>query len=257
MGISSFQDLRQWFFAGVKQKGEETVEAAPHWNLYAGDYGAREVRIMFNNRISDMGESFQFLENSIRAQNNPDGTRFRVQTYAPGKPNNPTAETYVQIYEKGAAPAQTAAAISGLPPGVGSINEYVTERLKTERLQWELDALKEQMNAPSEKWERILETVSGIQGIDKVLQTAILSLTAKFVPQAMPDIMRAINGPPSAANPPGEHEADDVQDNNPNVVFQQNIMQSAQALGTDPVTLSAKLKDLILKNPEMAKSLMQ
>ncbi|MCL5460459.1 hypothetical protein M3M33_17610, partial [Loigolactobacillus coryniformis] len=76
--------------------------------------------------------SYAFLERIIRAQNNPDGTRFRVQTFAPGKANNPTAETYVQIYEKSAAPAApaVAAGIVGLPAGVGSIQQYVDERLE-------------------------------------------------------------------------------------------------------------------------------
>ncbi len=252
MGISSFTDLRQWFFAGVKSKGEGQSEAAPHWNLYAGDYGAREVRIMFNNRINDMDESFSFLENSIRAQNHPDGTRFRVQTYAPGKPNNPTAETYVQIYEKSAAPVSAQPGIAGLPAGVGNVESYISERIKTERLQWELDALKEQMNAPSEKWERIMETVAGIQGIDKVLQTAILGLAAKFVPQAMPAIQSAINGAPQTT---GEGEHDDETD--PNAVFMSNIQESSAILGVDPVTMAKQFNKLVKQNPDAAKQLMQ
>ena len=252
MGISSYADLRQWFFAGVKQKSDEATEAAPHWNLYAGDYGAREVRIMFNNRISDMAESFQFLENSIRAQNNPDGTRFRVQTYAPGKPNNPTAETYVQIYEKSAAPATAQPAIGSQPAGVGSVEAYVDQRVQLAQLQWENKLLQDQLNAPQATWERVLEQVAGIQGIDKVLQALAVGLVSKFSPQAMPAVQAAMNGTPSAGN--GEHEHDDGS--SPDEVFQQNIMQASSALGTDPVTLSAKLKDLILKNPDVAKSLM-
>jgi len=255
MGISSFADLRQWFFAGIKQKGDAAIEAASHWNLYAGDYGAKEVRIMFNNRISDMDESFQFLENSIRAQNNPDGTRFRIQTFAPGKPNNPTAETFVQIYEKSLSPSVQTPSIGSLPmAGFVSIGE-LNDKIENERLKWKVEQLEAQMHAPTEKWERILETISGIQGIDKVLQTAILGIAAKFVPQAMPDIMRAINGTPAQAPMTGEADADDSDD--PNVVFSQNINEASNALGTDPVTLSKKLNTLIQQNPELAKSLMQ
>lgn len=254
MGISSFADLRQWFFAGIKQKGEDAAEAAPHWNLYAGDYGTREVRIMFNNRISDMAESFQFLENSIRAQNNPDGTRFRVQTYAPGKPNNPTAETYVQIYEKSASPAtQQPSGIAGLPAGVGSIEAYIGERVQMEQLKWENQQLREQLGAPTATWERVMEHVASIQGIDKVLQALAIGLVSKFNPQAMPAMQAAMNGTPNAPN--GEHDDDDTA--SPDEVFQQNIMETAQRLGVDPVTLSKKLNSLSRENTDLAKSLLQ
>lgn len=253
MGISSFADLRQWFFAGVKGKGEGLLEAAPHWNLYAGDYGAKEVRIMFNNRINDMDESFSFLESVIRAQNNPDGTRFRIQTYAPGKVNNPTAETYVQIYEKSQAPATThPAGIAGLPAGVGSVEAYVDQRLKMAELQWENKQLQEQINAPAEKWERIIEHVSGLPGIDKVLQALAVGLVSKFNPAAMPAVQAAMNGTPSAT---GEHEHDEADD--PNTVFLQHIQAASAALGTDPVTMAKKLNALIQNNPDMARQLMQ
>lgn len=250
MGLSSFSDLRQWFFASVKGKGE-TLEAAPHWNLYAGDYGAREVRIMSNTRINDMDDSYNMLEQSIRAQNNPDGTRFRVQTYAPSKANNPTSETYVQIYEKSAAPAATPAAIAGIPAGVGSIQQYVDEKLETARLKWEIEQLREQMNAPSSTWERMLDTIGAIPGIDKVLQTAILGIVSKFSPGAMPAIQTAMNGTPEAVAQTDETDGD------PEHVFAQNIHESAAMLQTDPVTLSKKLHALIKANPDMARQLMQ
>lgn len=253
MGISSFADLREWFFACVKGKngGEE---ASPHWNLYAGDYGAREVRILTNTRIGDMDESYNFLERTIRAQNNPDGTRFRVQTFAPGKANNPTAETYIQIYERSAAPASPAAhtaGIAGLPVGVGSVEQYVDQRLQMERLKWENDDLKAQLNAPANGWERMLETISGVPGIEKVLQTLAVGLISKFSPSAMPAVQAAMNGTPTA--PTGEGDTDD---DDPEEAFQNNIGAVCQALGTDPVTLSKKLKELTLQNPDFARGLL-
>lgn len=254
MGISDFKDLRQWFFAGVKAKSEGHQEYAPHWNLYAGDYGAREMRIMTNTRISDMDESYAHLEQAIRAQNNPDGTRFRVQTFAPGKANNPTSETYVQIYERSQAPANVPqpAGIAGLPAGVGSIQQYVDERLETERLKWKIQQLEEQVNAPSEKWERVLEYISGIPGIDKVLQTVALGVVSKINPAAMPAIQAAMNGVPTQQ--PGEHDPDEADD--PQAVFLQNIQESAANLGTDPLTMARKLNALIKTNPEIARQLL-
>jgi len=254
MGISSFADLREWFFACVKGKngGEE---ASPHWNLYAGDYGAREARILTNTRIGDMDESYNFLERIIRAQNNPEGTRFRVQTFAPGKANNPTAETYIQIYERSAAPATSAAhtaGIAGLPVGVGSVEQYVDQRLQMERLKWENDDLKAQLSAPANGWERMLETISGVPGIEKVLQTIAVGLISKFSPSAMPAVQAAMNGTPSA--PTGEGDTDD---DDPEEAFQNNIGAACQAIGTDPVTLSKKLKELALQNPDIARQLLQ
>ncbi len=247
--------MREWFFACVKGKNGGEVEASPHWNLYAGDYGAREVRILTNTRIGDMDESYNFLERTVRAQNNPDGTRFRVQTFAPGKANNPTAESYIQIYERSAAPANPAAhtaGIAGLPVGVGSIEQYVDQRLQMERLKWENDDLKAQLNAPSNGWERMLDTISGVPGIEKVLQTLAMGLVSKISPQAMPAVAAAMNGTPDTT--PGEGDTDEE---NPEEVFQSNIGAACQAMGTDPVTLSAQLKKLILQNPEMARSLLQ
>jgi hypothetical protein len=256
MGISNFADLRQWFFAGVKGKGEGQLEAAPHWNLYAGDYGAREQRIMFNNRIGDMDESFAFLETSIRAQNTPDGTRFRVQTYAPGKPNNPTAETYVQIYEKSQAPASAPTGIAGLPAGVGSIQQYMDERLETERLKWKIQQLEDQINAPNEKWERVVEYISGVPGIDKVLQTVALGLVSKFNPSAMPAIQAAMNGTPEQqSQQTGEHEPD--ANNDPDAVFFAAVHETSATLGTDPVTMMQKLNALVKNNPDLARQLLQ
>jgi len=255
MGIQSFTDLRQWFFACVKGKGDGAIEAAPHWNLYGGDYGAKEMRITSNTRISDMDESYNFLENSIRAQNNPDGTRFRVQTFAPGKANNPTAETYIQIYERSAAPANQAAqtaGIAGLPVGVGSVEQLVQQHVQMERLKWENEDLKAQLNAPANGWERVLDTISGVPGIEKVLQALAVGVVSRFSPQAMPAVQAAMNGTPAA--PTGEGDTDD---DDPEKVFQNNIGAACQAIGTDPVTLSKKLKELITTNPEMARQLLQ
>lgn len=256
MGIGNFADLRKWFFAGVKGKNGGEEEGAPHWNLYAGDYGAKELRIQSNTRVNSMNDSYDLLESAIRAQNNPDGTRFRVQTFAPGKANNPTAETYVQIYERTAAPAAPAAAaagIAGLPAGVGSIQQYVDERLKTERLKWEIQNLKDQLNAPASGWERLIDTLGALPGIDKVFQTVAIGLVTKFSPSAMPAIQQAMNGAPDA----GEHGEDYDTGTDPQTAFAANIQESANMLGVDPVTLSAKLRNLIRQNPDMARQLMQ
>lgn len=213
------------------------------------------MRLTSNTRISDMDESYNFLENSIRMQNNPEGTRFRVQTFAPGKANNPTAETHIQIYERSAAPANSAAhtaGIAGLPVGVGSVEQLVQQHVQMERLKWENEDLRAQLNAPSSGWERVLDTISGVPGIEKVLQALAVGVVSKFSPQAMPAVQAAMTGTPSA--PAGEGDTDDED---PEEAFQNNIGAACQAIGTDPVTLSKKLKELITTNPEMARQLLQ
>lgn len=254
MGISNFDDLRSWFFANVRGKGEGQEEAAPHWRLYLGDFGSREITPAANTRIADMDKSYQLLENSIRAQSELSNPRFRIITFAPGKHNNPTSETYFQLKSLAPAPAHTAG-IAGLPAGVGSIQQYMDERLETERLRWKIQQLEEQVNAPSEKWERVLEYISGVPGIDKVLQTVALGLVSKLNPSAMPAIQAAMNGAPGQQTQTGEHEADDESD--PNAVFLSNIHEASETLGTDPVTMAKRLNNLIKTNPDLARQLLQ
>lgn len=248
MTLTSYESLGRWF---MDSKG---VETAPHWNLYAIDYGQTEKLIGRYVKGDDLEASGKHLERMIRDLNNPDGSKFRVMVYAPGKHNNSNAQAYVQIYERSQAPAPAqTSGIGNLPAGVGSIQQYVDERLETERLKWELAQLKEQVNAPSEKWERVLEYVSGVPGIDKVLQTIALGLVSKFNPAAMPAIQAAMNGVPGQQS--GEHEPDDESD--PNAVFLSNIHEASETLGTDPVTMAKRLNNLIKTNPDLARQLLQ
>lgn len=140
-----------------------------------------------------------------------------------------------------------------MPAGIGSVEQYVNERLETERLKWELGQLKDQINAPSEKWERVLEYISGVPGIDKVLQTVALGLVSKFNPSAMPAIQAAMNGTPQAT---GEPDGDD-EEASPDQVFLENIQEASATLGTDPVTMAKKLNNLIKTNPDLARQLLQ
>lgn len=249
MTLTSYESLSRWFL------DPNGTEATPHWNLYAIDYGQTEKLIGRYVKGDDMETSGRHLERMIRDLNNPDGSKFRVMVYPPGKHNNSNKQAYVQVYERSQAPANTAhaAGIAGLPAGIGSVEQYVNERLETERLKWELGQLKEQINAPSEKWERVLEYVSGVPGIDKVLQTVALGLVSKFNPSAMPAIQAAMNGTPQAT---GEPDGDD-EEASPDQVFLENIQEASATLGTDPVTMAKKLNNLIKTNPDLARQLLQ
>lgn len=246
MTITSYQDLTAWF---VAKKGSKP---APFWNLYGMKYGRSDQVVHRNVDVSDIGESARLLEESVRMLSpaNEAPARFKLSVYAEGQANNPVASVEVQI-QNSAAPAT--AGIAGLPPGVGSINELIADKIKTERLQWELDLLKEQMSSPSDKWERIFEHVSGLPGIDKVLQAVAVGLVSKFNPSALPAIQAAMNGTPEA--PSGGPIGDDEGD--PNAVFIANVQEAANALGTDPVTMAKKLNQLVKSQPELAKQLMQ
>lgn len=246
MTITNFDDLQAWFTA---TKGGKP---APYWNLYGLKYGRTDQVVHRNVDVSDIQESARQLEKAIRMLSPLDEpARFKLSVYAEGQANNPTASVEVQIRQT--VPATAQAGIAGLPAGVGSIQEYVNDKLETERLKWKIEQLEGQINGPSNGFERFMETLSVIPGIDGVLKAAVIGLVGKFNPSAMPAIQAAMNGTPTAN---GEHEADDDAAN-PDEVFQQNIMQASSALNTDPVTLSKKLNKLIQDNPELAKSLMQ
>jgi len=250
MTLTSYESLSRWF---LDSKG---AEAAPHWNLYAIDYGQTEKLIGRYVKGDDLEASGKHLERMIRDLNNPDGSKFRVMVYAPGKHNNSNAQAYVQIYERSQAPASApAAGISGFPAGIGSVEAYVDQRIQMAQLQWENQQLKEQMNAPNEKWERVVEYISGVPGIDKVLQTIAMGLVSKFNPSAMPAIQAAINGTPAQQAATGEHEPDDDAD--PNAVFLTIIQEASETLGVDPITMAKRLNALIKTNPEAARQLLQ
>lgn len=251
MTITTFENLQQWFSAQNK-----AGETASHWNLYGTRFGETEKRVAFNASIDDKQQSFDYLVQNIRSLNNPDGAVFRLQVFPKGKQNNPTGTVYIQVYEKApAVPAVPAspAGIAGLPAGVGSLQDYIAEKVETERMKWEIEQLQEQINAPNNGWERALETIGAIPGIDKALQALVVGLVTKYNPQAIPAVQAAMNGTPSPTETPGEHDADDADD--AQAMFANNINRASQTLGIDPLTLSAKLNQLIQSNPEIAKQL--
>ncbi len=254
MTITTFQNLELWV------KATRRTDEPLHWNLYSTRWGETEKRVAFNVSIDDAQESFDFLVQSLRIMNNPDGTQFRVMMYPKGKPNNPTATALVQIFEKQQQPTTapagaSGAAIAGFPAGVGSIQEYVDEKLKMARMQWELEEMKAALAAPNTGWERVVETISGIPGIDKILQAAVVGLVTKYNPAAAPAIQAAMNGTPAATA--GESDTDDDEHTDPQAVFSANIQQAAATLQTDPVTLAQKLNQMVQQSPELAKQLLQ
>lgn len=245
MVITSYENLQKWF---VATKG---TKPAPYWNLYSLKYGRGDQVVHRNVDVSDLDESARKLEEAVRMLTPGDEpARFKLSVYPEGSPNNPTASVEVQIRNAGAAQV---AGIGSLPmAGFVSLNE-LEQRLENERLKWKLELMEDQMNAPGEMWERIVERVSGIPGIDKIFQTLAIGLVSKVNPGALPAIQAAMNGVPSANE--GEHDGDEAA-GDPNQVFAENIQISAATLGVDPLTLSAKLKKLIQENPELAKQMM-
>lgn len=256
MTITSFDNLQKWFYG--QQRTEDEVSA--HWNLYGTRFGETEKRVSFNQTINDKDASFAHLAETIRFLNNPDGAVFRIQVFPKGKPNNPTGNVYVQIFEKSAAPhsvmaptSASGAAISGLPPGVGSIQEYVNKEVEMALMKKELQDLREMLAQPNTGWERAVETISGIPGIDKALHALVAGLVTKINPAAAPAVQAAMAGTPDAQTG-GNHDEDN--DDDPQAVFADNINMAATRLQTDPVTLAKKINQLVHSNPEVAKQLL-
>lgn len=246
MTITTYDNLQKWF---LDSKGSKP---APLWNLYAITYGRSDQVVHRNVEITDLEKSAEHLENTIRMFSDTDGAppKFKLSVYAVGQPNNPTATIEVQIRPSNYSNPQMAG-IGSLPmAGYVSIGE-LEHKLENERLKWKVQLLEDQMNAPSEKWERVVEHLSNVPGIDKVIQALAIGVVSKVNPAALPAVQAAMNGTPDA----GEHEADGSED--PNVVFMQNAHEAANGIGVDPVTMMKQINKLVRSNPEMARQLMQ
>lgn len=254
MTVTNIDDLRKVFFASTR--GDST---SPHWTLYGGDFGANEKRICTNDRVNDMEESFAFLSQQINALNNPPGaTRFRVLQYPPKNANNYTGTYFVQIgaSTQSAMSAASQPGIAGLPAGIGDFREYVAKELRIQRLEWEKEQLEAQIDAPASGLERIIEKAAEIPGFGEAIKMAVAGLVMKFNPAAGPAIAAAMNGTPTASDVDGDHDHDPAT-SDPQAVFVNNIQAASAALGTDPLTLSNKLRSLIEANPQLAKSLLE
>lgn len=241
MNITSFDDLRYWFFGNQKA----TDEQSPHWSLYSMDYGKSDTRVSFNNRLSDMEEAFQALVKSIRIHNNPDGTRFRVQTHPVGKPNNPTANTFVEVYEKGGQNVQ--AGIGSLPAAAGYMSRDDVARMMTEeREKWEMkreiEDLKAAINAPPEDW-----TEKFIAGVERIGQTPLGAvLMSKLLGAPMPPLsqMAQMNGTPGTSA--GDENAEDH--------FDENMDFLSEKLGVPDAEIVAKMRRFVEQDTATAKA---
>lgn len=257
MTISNFDDLRFWFFSNQnsKQKSDPgNEENAPHWSLYSMDYGKSDTRVAYNNRISDMEDSFKLLVQSVRAMNNPDGTKFRVQTHAVGRPTHPNAQAYIQVFEGKSGPATQ----QGLPAMIGAHPDgYVSrtelqEKIEEARKQWELERkvedLEAQINGPSDD-----PTEKFIAGFERIMQTPVgqmlaMKLLGTTQLPAMPT-MQTMNGTPGASTPGSA--ADELND-----TFEDDIEATANALGISDTELAAKMRRLVEQNPTIAQQLL-
>jgi hypothetical protein len=86
-----------------------------------------------------------------------------------------------------------------------------------------------------------------------VVNNLVVGLVSKVNPAAMPHMQTT--PPPTPMN--GHPATDGAEDENPDVVFSNNIHAASAVLGTDPLTLAIKLNALVQNNPEMAKQLLQ
>lgn len=245
MTIISFADLHKWFMN--QGRGEDK---GVHWNLYSVDYGQRDTRVVFNDRIDDAQESFEYLQSNIRMLNNPDGTKFRVQTFPPRKPTHPTGTALVQIFEKGGNLPGTynVPSIAGLPST--DIKEEIAKAVAEAKKTWEMEAriqgLEERLASPDP--DDYIEKITTI--VERVSRTPIGVAIMGIAAQKMGIDPAAIMGLASDAEAQSDIPPEDDQ-------FYSDIADAASTLGVDEHTLARKLKQLIKQNPEVAKSLLQ
>jgi len=243
MTITSYNDLREWFF-GNNRKGKP----APYWTLYGQAYGKNDTISARNHSIDEVEQAYTDLEDSIRRQNHPEGQRFRVlQSDVPGG-NNPVAQVFVQVSSTGVQ--NNVAGIGSLP---GSGFGYMTEadfsrRMAEEKTRWDLEQkvkqLEDRINAPEEA-DPVEKTVAVIERLANTAAGAAIISKLTGIPAS--ELMQGIHG---TAAPDEEIPADDQ-------TFYDNIQQSAELLGTSPHVLADRMKKLIQKDPETAKLLLR
>lgn len=245
--ITNLDALKRWFFDNGK----------PYFTLRydSGNGNGNTDRMIYKNVVvDDMAEAWERLQNHVADQADAGRARLILIVYDKGKENNPIY-TSIDIRPGHQAAQQNMPAISGLPPGVGSINELVDQKVNLALLQKENQDLKEQLAAPANQWERTVETLSGIPGMADVLKIAVAGIVAKFAPQSMPVVQGILNGTPEAM---GEGAADmEHSDADPHMRFSNNIQDVSNILNVDPLVLSEKLKTLVRQNPDAAKQLLQ
>lgn len=270
MTITSFDALREWFFNNQsnnitqkaaaeqqsddqqpsgKRKGGSEWQTMPFWTVRSRQFGSRDNVIAFNDREANAEKAFAWLCQTIRNANNPVGSTFHVLQSATAA-RNMGCEVDVQIFGEGAAPA--GAAIGALPMGAISGDEF-DRRLKQEREMWDLqqqvrDLEYERKNAD---WIGRLPEI-----LSQIFSTPLGSIAAAKLmgvpvshPSAQASAPAPVAGMPRPTNPDDDDDAPDE--------FEKDLSAVCDTLGTDEETLMRKLRLLVEKNPEMAKTLIQ
>ena len=244
MTIVSFDDLKKWFHNNQKED-----KKSPHWTLYGGGWGEKETRLTANSRINDPEKSLEYLVESIRSMNHPDGTKFRVLLYPENSPHNYTATVYVQVFESSRQPA-TAAAISGISSGV-DVERRISEQVELALLKKEVEELRN--DTGGSMWERVMGLINENEHLSAAVGNLITGLVSKVDPM-MAGRFIPMNKP--VTGHPGNSAADSAPDpNDPQVQFAQNINEATRTLGIDALTLSRSLNQVIQANPDAIRNL--
>lgn len=245
MTINTFDGLAKWFQANQKDD-----KPSPHWTLYGGSWGEKEVRLLSNSRIDDSEKSLAFLVDSIRIMNNPDGTKFRILLYPHNAPNNYTATVHVQIYENGANKPSSAGQMAGIGslPAIQDIETRIAEKVELALLKAE----NEQLRNGGENgtiWERVLGIIAESPHLSAAVGSLVNGILLKADPALAGNLVQPapVTGTPSADNgaAPEDQQA----------AFVDNINQVCSALGVDAVTLAARLRQIVQANPLAAKQI--
>lgn len=212
---------------------------------------------MSNSRLDDKEKSLEFLVESIRMLNNPDGTKFRILLYPVTGANNYTATAHVQIFENSAQGNRNLPAMAGignLPAGVmgGDWKTYLDEKVELELLKKENEQLRGGMGSES-MWERILGIIADSPHLSAAVGNLANAFVTKFDPAMAGRLMQAqpVNGTPGSN---AQDQAGAPED--PQAVFIENINAATGALGVDAVTLAKGLNKIIQNNPAMARQIL-
>jgi len=244
MTITDYQALKKWFFNN--SRGEKP---APYWTLYSLNVGDKKTMLTRNDRLSNMAESWAFLEESLQNMSRKGG-QFEVMQTDVARGNNPVGTIWFEPdRSQGALPA-----IAGAPGTVGSgapagfyskedVDQIVEEALEKWELKARIGHLEEQLKAPQQQ-----PTV--FDRLEAFAQTPVgMAFLAKMAGVDLSALGALMNGTPE---PNGGPDTDDEGLEQRDA----KLEEMARTTGVSEDQLVAKLHRFVQNDPQTAKTLL-
>jgi len=243
MTITDYQALKKWFFNN--SRGEKP---APYWTLYSLNVGDKKTMLTRNDRLSNMAESWAFLEESLQNMSRKGG-QFEVMQTDVARGNNPVGTIWFEPDRSQSALPAIAGAPgtvgSGAPAGFISEEEFekrLREALEKRDLEDRIAGLEAQLaNPPKQGLEALWEKLEGF------LQTPVgMAIAAKMAGVSPGALAGMVHGTP---DPDGEPNTDDELEQ-----MDGKLAEMAAKLGLTETELVNKLHGFVQRDPQTAQT---